>query len=324
MRIERHTPTGWWLEEAGEPRAQPRLAGALEADVVIVGGGYTGMWTAWHVLEQEPTARVVVLEAGAYGHGPSGRNGGFCESLWLSAPTLRDRFGDGPARALLDASSESVGAIGAWCRDTGIDAWYRRSGYICVSTAPAFDGVGRAAATAAAALGAPERVVELDERDVRARCAAPVFRRGVLISDFATVQPARLALGLRQRLIERGAPGVRAHAGAGASKRRRPGARRDHRRLGARTGSRPRRRAGGPGLAPLRSRLAVTSSHIVLTERVPDLLDELGWTGGECITDGRTLVHYFRTTRDGRIAFGWGGGRPSVRRQARRPDGGGP
>ncbi len=63
------------------------------------------------------------------------------------------------------------------------------------------------------------------------------------------------------------------------------------------------------GIRPLRSRLSVTSSHIVLTEPVPDVLEQLGWTGGECITDGRLLVHYFRTTRDGRIAFGWGGGR---------------
>jgi glycine/D-amino acid oxidase-like deaminating enzyme len=62
-------------------------------------------------------------------------------------------------------------------------------------------------------------------------------------------------------------------------------------------------------LPPLRSRLTVTSSHIVLTEPVPDVIEEIGWTGGECITDGRTLIHYFRTTRDGRIAFGWGGGR---------------
>jgi glycine/D-amino acid oxidase-like deaminating enzyme len=62
-------------------------------------------------------------------------------------------------------------------------------------------------------------------------------------------------------------------------------------------------------LPALRSRLTVTSSHIVLTEPVPDVIAELGWTGGECITDGRTLIHYFRTTRDGRIVFGWGGGR---------------
>ncbi|MBK5219383.1 MAG: FAD-dependent oxidoreductase, partial [Thermoleophilia bacterium] len=60
---------------------------------------------------------------------------------------------------------------------------------------------------------------------------------------------------------------------------------------------------------PLRGRLSIASSHIVLTEPVPELLAEIGWTGGECITDSRALLHYFRTTPDGRIAFGWGGGR---------------
>ncbi len=62
---------------------------------------------------------------------------------------------------------------------------------------------------------------------------------------------------------------------------------------------------------PLRDRLTVTSSHIVLTEPVPDVLEEVGWTGDECITDCRTMLHYFRTTPDGRIAFGLGGGRIS-------------
>jgi glycine/D-amino acid oxidase-like deaminating enzyme len=78
-------------------------------------------------------------------------------------------------------------------------------------------------------------------------------------------------------------------------------------------------RAGGAVLAigaaakgrrgPLRGRLTVASSHIVLTEPVPELLAEIGWEGGECITDSRALLDYFRTTPDGRIAFGWGGGR---------------
>jgi glycine/D-amino acid oxidase-like deaminating enzyme len=68
----------------------------------------------------------------------------------------------------------------------------------------------------------------------------------------------------------------------------------------------------GPALAghrALRRRLTVTSSHMVITEPVPDVLEALGWTGGECITDSRAMIHYFRTTPDGRIAFGWGGGR---------------
>jgi glycine/D-amino acid oxidase-like deaminating enzyme len=147
-------------------------------------------------------------------------------------------------------------------------------------------------------------VVALSEEEVRARCASPRFRRAVLIPDFATLHPARLALGLRRRLIERGAqvyerspvrrvgPPVETDSGsvkAGAVV------------LAVGPAARAQRH--------LRTRLTVTSSHIVLTEPVPDVIAELGWTGGECMTDGRTLVHYFRTTRDGRILLGWGGGR---------------
>ena len=63
------------------------------------------------------------------------------------------------------------------------------------------------------------------------------------------------------------------------------------------------------GFRGMRHRLTLTSSHMVITEPVPDVLDEIGWTGGECVTDSRAMIHYFRTTPDGRIAFGWGGGK---------------
>jgi glycine/D-amino acid oxidase-like deaminating enzyme len=309
QQIERHTATGWWLEEAGGTEPLAPLSRDLEADVVVLGGGYTGMWTVWHLLSAEPGLKVILLEGGVCGHGPSGRNGGFCESLWHSAPSLRERFGDEAAVRLMEASRDTVHAIGDWCRDQEVDAWFRQSGYLSVSTAAPQDGRREGAIEAAAELGKPERVVGLDEAEVRARCASPVFRTGVLIPDDATVQPARLALGLRQRIIERGAllcerSRVRALESS-------PGgvvARTDRGSVRARAAV----LAIGPGARAMRqlsSRLTVTSSHIVLTEPVPDVLDELGWHGGEAITDARTLVHYFRTTRDGRIVFGWGGGR---------------
>ena len=301
------------MEEAGAVEPRPPLAESIQADVVVIGGGYTGMWAAWELLESGAT--VALLEGDICGHGPSGRNGGFCESMWLSAPALRKGFGDRPARALLDASSAAVGAIGRWCREQEVDAWFDQSCYLCVSTALAFDEVGREAVEAAAQLGAPERVQEMSGEQIRRRCDSPVFRRGVYIPDFATVQPARLALGLRRRLIERGAlvfEGSRVRdlssqpAGNGAT----PGVTAET--AGGRVQAGAAVLAVGPAarsLPALRSRLTVTSSHIVLTEPVPDVLADIGWTGGECITDGRTLIHYFRTTRDGRIVFGWGGGR---------------
>jgi glycine/D-amino acid oxidase-like deaminating enzyme len=314
-----HDAHGYWMQEAGGVEPVAPAVGELDADVVVLGGGYTGMWTAWHVLEREPDARIALVEADVCGHGPSGRNGGFCETLWTSLPSLRERFGDERALAACEASAESVRAIGAWCEAEGVDAWYGPAGYVMTSTKPADDAKLDAILAAATELGVggpsssvgpTMRVVALDGPGVRARCDSARFRRGLFVPDDATVQPARLALGLRRRLLERG---VAVHERSRVRALRVEG---PH-EVVAETGSaRVRARAAvlalnaaTRGVPPLRSRLSVTSSHIVLTEPVPDVLEAIGWTGGEAVTDGRLLVHYFRTTPDGRIAFGWGGGR---------------
>ena len=114
---ERHDAHGYWLAEAGPAEPAPALRSDREADVLIAGGGYTGMWTAWHVKRLRPEARVVLCEAEACGEGPSGRNGGFVNGLWFSLPTLRDRFGDGPAIEVARAAQRSVDEIGAFCRE---------------------------------------------------------------------------------------------------------------------------------------------------------------------------------------------------------------
>ena len=361
----KHTAHGYWLEEAGDVSPLPSLEGELSADVVILGGGYTGLWTAWHLKKLEPECRVVVLEADVCGHGPSGRNGGFCNSMWFSLASMRERWGDAAGLAVARASREAIDGVEAFCRDAGVDAWFRRGGYLQVSTAPAHDGVWDEAVAACHDLGGqegdaaerpqaprsrfrpvsgqkldrggrggadpgPVRVLSPDE--VAGRCASPAFRGAALYADAATVQPARLALGLRERLLAAGveiyerspvrrlAPG-RVPAGEGAFVAP-PGATKlpDRHRGGVvATTAGGAVRAGAAIVAiggaaksphgPLRNALTVTSSHIVLTEPVPELLEQIGWTGGECITDSRALVDYFRTTPDGRIAFGWGGGR---------------
>ena len=130
----RHTRTGWWLEEAGDVTPQAPLAGDTRADVVVVGGGYLGLWTAWQLRQLEPELDVLVLEAGLCGHGPSGRNGGFCETLWGEAPTLRERAGDAAALAVCRASEDAVRGIAAWCEATGVDAWFREAPMLRVAT----------------------------------------------------------------------------------------------------------------------------------------------------------------------------------------------
>lgn len=322
----KHTAHGYWLEEAGGVVATPALEGELSADVVVIGGGYTGMWAAWQVKALEPEARVVLLEAGVCGHGPSGRNGGFCNVMWFSLANMRGRWGDAAALAVAEAARGAVDGIEEFCREQGVDAWFRRGGYLQVSTAPAHDVAWEETRAACAALGVTDAVEPLGPAGVAARCDSPAFRGGAFFPDAATVQPARLAFGLRRRLIDAGVEvfehspvrritadcrvtptmageKLQSSTGAGAVAVTEHGSVRAGAAVIAVGGA-----AKAPR-APLRRSLTVTSSHIVLTEPVPELLEEVGWTGGECITDSRALIDYFRTTPDGRIAFGWGGGR---------------
>jgi glycine/D-amino acid oxidase-like deaminating enzyme len=308
--LVKHDAHGYWLAEAPGVEAAPQLVGARDADVVVVGGGYTGMWAAWHVKQLEPEAKVVLLEADRCGFGPSGRNGGFCNLMWFSLPNMRQRWGDAEALAVARAAEGAAAGIGEFCAAEGVDAWFRPGGYLQVSTAEAHDGVWAAALAACEELGVGDAIEALSPEQVAERCASPAFRGGAFYPEAATVQPARLALGLRERLRERGVEvyehspvtrlagswtGVEAHTGGGVVRAR---------SAVLAVGS----AAKAPG-APLRNQLTVASSHIVLTEPVPELLEEIGWTGGECITDSRALIDYFRNTPDGRIAFGWGGGR---------------
>jgi glycine/D-amino acid oxidase-like deaminating enzyme len=307
----RHTAEGYWLEEAGERPPLPQAHGELSCDVLVVGGGYTGMWTAWQISQLEPEANVILIEAGHCGHGPSGRNGGFVNAMWFSAHTLRERFGEAATAAVTRTAQDAVDGIGRFCDEEDVDAWYRPAGYMEVSAAPAQDGVWKETVSTCRELGEGDEVQELSPDQVAERCRSPRFRGGAFYPGSATVQPARLALGLRDRLDER--PGARVfersplrrlRAGSWGCLAETPAAR-------IRAGSCVL--AVGPACgaagSPLRGRLTVTSSHIVLTEPVPDVLEEIGWTGDECITDSRATVHYMRTTPDGRIAFGWGGGR---------------
>ena len=301
----RHTRYGWWLEEAGGVEATRPLEGDASADVVIVGAGYLGLWTAWQLKALEPGCDVVVLESGLAGHGPSGRNGGFVSTLWDDLPILRERVGDTRAVAVTRASERGVRGIGEWCDREGVDAWYRAAPTLVVATSEAQLGASVDAIAACEAVGAPEEVQGLTAAELRARCNVG-FLGGAILRTSATVQPARLALGLRAKVIE---AGVRLHERTPVRRLRRDGwvaTAHGRVRAGSAVLAVNSATAGFPGF---RLAHAVASSHIVLTEPVPDVLDELGWTGGEPIADGRSLLHYLRTTRDGRIAFGWGGGR---------------
>jgi glycine/D-amino acid oxidase-like deaminating enzyme len=297
-------------DDPGDPT--PPLEHDIRADVVIMGGGYTGMWTAFQLTEREPGIEVAIVERDICGGGPSGRNGGFCNGLWEELALLIRAVGEPSALAVCRASEDSVFEIGTWCERFGVDAWYARTGHLGIATSAAQDGAWRETVETGERLGVAEgRFVELSPHAVAERCRSPVFRAGMLTPRTATVQPARLARGLRRVLLERG---VRIFEGTEITRFRGGTAVEVETPAGSiRAGAGTL--ATGAYMAALprfRRTILPRASYIVLTEPIPDRLQEIGWTGGEGLYDFRTALHYVRTTRDGRIAFGAASSRAGV------------
>lgn len=287
--------TSWWLEEAAiafDDDVSEPLAGDVEADVCIVGGGFTGLWTALAVKQRDPSAHVVLLEAERCGAGPSGRNGGFLHGYWAGIGRARSVLGEQGALAVARAGEGIIPAV----RALGADVWLHESGMLSVSTTPAQDRALDDSVDAAAAVGAPEQAVPLGPDELAQRIQSPVFRRGVFFPECATVQPARLVRVLRRKAIE---AGVELHE------------RTPVRRIEDLSGAKAivvATNAAASGWRPVRRHVTNFGSYVVLTEPVPDLLAEIGWTGGEAVVDGRMFLHYFRTTDDGRVVMGSGSG----------------
>jgi len=297
----------WWLDEAPPVEPQPALEGELEVDVAIVGGGYTGLWTALAVGELEPSARVAVLEAALCGEGPSGRNGGFLHGYWSSLARARRVFGDGGALAVAEAASAIVPGVREFVEQRGVDVWLREAPMLEVSAAPAQDEAIDAALAAARDLGVEEEATPIGRDELGERCSSPSLRRGVLYREGATVQPARLVRALSAAVLD---TGVVLHERTPMIRLRR-----DSPNVVETPRGRVRARevvvainAAAAGWRPLARRLTAFGSYVVLTEPVPQLLDAINWTGGESIVDGRMFLHYFRTTNDGRVLMGSGSG----------------
>ena len=272
---------------AGEPT--PPLAGDTTADVVILGGGYTGLWTAWFLKERDPGIDVVLLEQDICGGGPSGRNGGFCDGWWGNLIDLVATYGEADALELLMHVGRSPSEIGAWCEANGVDAWFRMAGDLARRLGPGARGRVAAAARPRRAARRRRRVPRAHRRrGRRARALADVRRRDV---HARRRQPAARAACARA-----------AHRGACA---RRPHLRRNRRSRasGSARRSSPRRRAGsvraGDAVIALgawatwwrafKPLLTVRGSYIVVTEPVPERLEAIGWTGGENVRDAALL-----------------------------------
>jgi len=163
--------------------------------VCIVGGGFTGLWTALEVKRREPSARVVLVEADVCGSGASGRNGGFVMTWWSKFLSLSKLCGPEVALELAQRAERAVEDIGSFCQQHGIDADFRQGGWLWTATSRAQVDAWQETVKALADAGAAP-FVELSSTEVATRTGSPVHLAGIFDPKAAIVQPAALVRGM--------------------------------------------------------------------------------------------------------------------------------
>jgi glycine/D-amino acid oxidase-like deaminating enzyme len=296
-------PVAFWLDDPSRPGPLAPLEGVMEADLLVVGGGFAGLWAALRAKERDPSRSVVLLEAARIGHAATGRNGGFVD------PSLTHGFENGHARwpqdttVLLRLALENLDGIEETVRRFDIDCALERSGALGVATRPhEVDELTRLSIELEAA-GAPSRLLGRDE--VRQRVDSPTYLAGLWDPCVAMVEPARLAWGLLDACRRLG---VQVHEGTPASNLRRDagGVRVDTPAGSVRAGQAVLATNAFPSLLRRLHLLTVpVYDYALMTEPLTaQQRAAIGWRGREGIGDLGNQFHYYRLTRDDRILFG--------------------
>ena len=301
-------PVSYWLRDPRPPADPPLGAGqAVDADVAIVGGGFTGLWTAIALTDTDPGMKVVVLEAETVGFGASGRNGGFCEaSLTHGLANGIRHFPDELERLEAEGIANLQGLI-AFTREHAIDCDLEETGTLSLADRPHQVDEFRAWVDEAAEHG--EHLEFLDRDAIRAEIHSPIWHAGLYRPPGRDVllDPAALCRGIARVARERG---VAVHEGTRVtSLERRAGG------VLVRTASGATVRAGQVVVATsaysgwlrrLSSAFVPVYDYVLVSEPlVPDERRAIGWARRQGLSDANNQFHYFRLTADDRIL--WGG-----------------
>ena len=307
--VSSQSAPSWWQERAATRFPQPErpsLEGDQQTDIVIVGAGFTGLWSAIRLAELEPSRRIVVLERETVGFGASGRNGGFAMTMVTrSIHDLVRKVGPVAAGRVHAAMVETLSEIEAFCGAEGIDADVTRPGLLTVSNGPEQDVRIRQDLDASSRLGLDD-ITPLNAAECRALVAASGVRCGHYEANALLVDPAALALGLARAAERRGVAIfertalVRAQGtGSGVLMRTPKGSVRADRALLATN-------AYAHAIPRIRRFLFTICAYIVCTEPLTAAQwDRVGWKRRMGIEDRRVMPHFHRPTADGRIL--WGG-----------------
>lgn len=293
-----------WLDGVqGSLDPRPPLPGSLHADVAIVGAGFTGLWTAYYLLEANPSLNVVLLESEIAGFGASGRNGGWCSAFFSASKNkIARRSSFERAVAMQRAMFATVDEVGRVAEKEGIEARYAKGGALTFATADAHTGrlLHEVEDEHACGFGDVDfRWLHAEEARTRVQVAGG---RGALYSPHcAVLDPARLVRGLAEVVELKGARLFE----------QTPVQRIDVKSLvtphGIVTADVVVRATEGytPRLPGAKRALVPIYSLMIATEPLPaSFWEEVGWRDREALTDGRHLIIYAQRTADDRIALG--------------------
>ncbi len=297
-----HTP--FWLDDPAKPNPEPQLSQNISTDLLVIGAGFAGLWTALLAKEANPNRDIVLLEAGEAASGASGRNGGFMDA------SITHGFLNGLSRwpkeiAVLHALGvKNLAEIETTIKRLGIECDYQRTGEIDIATEPYLLDEFKEFV----ALAKPYHInfQYLDRDQIQSIVKSPIFIGGIKRLDSSIVNPAQLVWGLRKACLDLGVQfyehtpvtklveeknHVIAHTPHGQ-------VRAHHVALAT--------NAFPPLLKRISYYVVPVYDYVLMTEPLtPSQRDSIGWHGREGLSDGNNQFHYFRTTADGRIL--WGG-----------------
>lgn len=299
----RHVP--FWLDHSERPEPEPELTGDISTDLLVIGAGFTGLWTALLAKEENPDREVVILEAGEVATGASGRNGGFMDASITHG--LQNGLSRWPREfpTLLRLGMQNLDEIEATIRRLGIECDYLRTGDIAMASEPYQAEDLKAEMDVSARYGI--RSEFHDRERLQEIVKSPFFIAGLNYPDHAAlVNPAQLAWGLRRACMDLGvqiyehSPVTRleeeghqviAHTNHGQARAE---------RLALATNAFP------PLLKRLSFYVIPVYDYALVTEPLTRAQrDSIGWQGREGLSDASRQFHYTRTTVDGRVL--WGG-----------------
>lgn len=303
------TQTPFWLEQALELETKSNskpLNSPIEADICIVGGGFTGLWSAIKLKQSKPELNIVIVEARLCGSGASGRNGG-CMLTWSTKyPSLARLFGQAEAARLVRASENAVYAMEAFCHEHKINCEMRVDGtYYTASNSAQIGNMDGIVSELEAKQLSSWQTQPLDK--VQRATGSYAHLEGLYSPAAGSVQPGKLVRGLKRVaeelgvLIVENSPMTKLVEGQPAIVETENGSVTANKVVIATNAWMPRQ------FREFSRTVALVSSDMLITRPIPSLLKTLGLESGCAVVDSRTFVHYYRTTEDGRLMMGKGG-----------------